>query len=128
MLTSGGRRWSAEAGALWRAGPCTAALALALALGAAALAFGPLVNPSLAAASLMGLALGWIGAGAWLPRRARRKRRERAGADFLAGHDLLTGARNPGAFARDLALACAEARAGGPAPAVICIDLQGLLQ
>ena len=67
-----------------------------------------------------------MGAGTWLPRRARRKRRERERTDVLAGHDLLTGAQNPGAFMHGLELTCAEAGDGGAAPAVICIDLQGV--
>ena len=54
--------------------------------------------------------------------RARLERRARDRADFLAGHDVLTGTLNHSHFNSALVLACQRTDGG---PAVICIDLDG---
>jgi diguanylate cyclase (GGDEF)-like protein len=58
--------------------------------------------------------------------RARLERRARDRAEFLAGHDVLTGTLNHSHFNRALVAACqrqGQRTDGGPA--VICIDLDG---
>lgn len=54
--------------------------------------------------------------------RARLERRARERAEFLAGHDGLTGTLNHSHFNDALAAACQR---GADGPAVLCIDLDG---
>ncbi len=65
-------------------------------------------------------------AAALMRHRARLERRARDRADFLAGHDVLTGTLNHSHFSSALLQSCQRAaQPGGSGLAVICIDLDG---
>jgi diguanylate cyclase (GGDEF)-like protein len=78
---------------------------------------------ALAVAALLG-ALGAALAWQW-HRRAQRERSAQERMRFLAQHDVLTGTLNRSRFGEALARAQARAQAGGPAFAVLCIDIHG---
>ncbi len=65
-------------------------------------------------------------AAALMRHRTRLERRARDRADFLAGHDVLTGTLNHSHFSSALVQACQRAaQLSDSGPAVICIDLDG---
>lgn len=63
-----------------------------------------------------------LGLGLWRHRAARQQSADER-VRYLAGHDVLTGAHNRGSFHEALAQACGEARPGGPALAVLHVDI-----